>query len=135
MGVRRYRCVGRGLAPRESVTDLLLRFFIGGTVVSAFAAIGQLFEPKTFAGLFGAAPSIATATLALTYVERGRAATATSAQWMAVATAALFLYATCCVWACRRRRIPVWLGAVASWVVWGAAAVALWWMLRGVLVA
>lgn len=28
-----------------SVADLILRFFLGGAVVSAFAAIGELFEP------------------------------------------------------------------------------------------
>jgi len=32
--------------------------------VSAFAVIGDLFKPKSFGGLFGAAPSVALATLA-----------------------------------------------------------------------
>ncbi len=114
------------------MTDLLLRFFLGGAVVSAFAVIGELFEPKTFAGLFGAAPSMAVATLALTYAERGPAATAISARWMLVATAALVLYGTCCVWVCRRTWIPVRLGAIASWVVWGVTGGAFWLMLRGV---
>jgi len=115
------------------VPDLVLRFFIGGAVVSAFAAIGELFEPKTFAGLFGAAPSVAMATLALTYLKLGPSATSTSARWMLVATAALLVYGTSCVWACRRRWIPVWLGAIASWLVWGVTAFALWLALRGVL--
>jgi len=39
--------------------DLLIRFLIGGTVVSSFALLGEIFQPKSFAGLFGAAPSIA----------------------------------------------------------------------------
>src|ERR1051325_4379092 len=125
----------RALHGIGDVADLILRVFIGGSVVSACAAIGALFQPKTFAGLFGAAPSIATATLALTYVKLGAADTATSARWMVIGAGALFVYATCCVLACRQRRIPVWLGAVASWLVWAAAAYALWWMLRGVLVA
>src|ERR1700680_3152638 len=45
--------------------ELLFRFLIGGTLVSTFALIGDLFKPKKFAGLFGAAPSIALATLGL----------------------------------------------------------------------
>ena len=45
--------------------ETLLRFFIGGAVVSAFALLGDLFKPKSFAGLFGAAPSVALATLGL----------------------------------------------------------------------
>jgi hypothetical protein len=114
------------------VADLLVRFLLGGTVVSVFAAIGEVFEPKTFGGLFGAAPSVAIATLALTYVQRGPTAIVISVHWMAVATVALVVYGTCCVWLCRYRRIPVWLGAIASWLVWAATAGASWWVLRGV---
>jgi hypothetical protein len=125
--------LGHAFAAAISVSDLLWRFFIGGAVVSAFAAIGELFEPKTFAGLFGAAPSVAIATLALTYVHLGRAAVASSARWMLIATFALLLYSGCCVWACRRRALPVWLGATAPWLVWATTAYALWWLLSGVV--
>ena len=38
------------------MTELLLRFVIGGTLVCLFAFLGDLFKPKSFAGLFGAAP-------------------------------------------------------------------------------
>src|SRR5208283_2188450 len=41
--------------------DYVLRFLAGGIAVSAFAALGDALRPKTFAGLFGAAPSIALA--------------------------------------------------------------------------
>lgn len=50
--------------------ELLLRFLIGGSVVSLFAIAGDVFRPKSFAGLFGAAPSVALATLALTVWQR-----------------------------------------------------------------
>jgi hypothetical protein len=43
-----------------------LRFLVGGIAVSAFAALGDSLRPKSFAGLFGAAPSIALATLLIT---------------------------------------------------------------------
>jgi hypothetical protein len=59
--------------------DLLLRFVIGGLVVCAFALIGDLFKPKSFGGLFGAAPSVAIATLALAVHKDGSSYAALSA--------------------------------------------------------
>jgi len=49
--------------------DLGLRFLIGGVIVSLFALLGDLFKPKSFAGLFSAAPSIALATLGLAFLK------------------------------------------------------------------
>ena len=51
--------------------DIIIRFLIGGLFVTAFAMIGDLFKPKSFAGIFGAAPSVALATLALTLSKNG----------------------------------------------------------------
>ena len=48
-----------------------LRFLAGGIAVSAFAAFGDTLRPKSFAGLFGAAPSIALATLLITLSQKG----------------------------------------------------------------
>ena len=36
--------------------EYLVRFLVGGIVVSAFAVLGDLLRPKSFAGLFGALP-------------------------------------------------------------------------------
>jgi hypothetical protein len=47
---------------QQTMRDLILRFFIGGTVVSLFAILGDLFRPKSLAGLFGAAAADATGT-------------------------------------------------------------------------
>ncbi len=52
--------------------DILTRFLIGGAVVSTFATMGDLLKPKSFAGLFGAAPAVALATLTLTVGAEGR---------------------------------------------------------------
>jgi hypothetical protein len=113
------------------IGELALRFVLGGAVVSAFAVIGEVFEPKTFAGLFGAAPSVALATLALLYRSDGAEATATAARWMVIGAVALFVYGSCCVAACHRRRIPVAMAAIASWLAWLGVAFALWFALRG----
>lgn len=52
--------------------EYLIRFIAGGIAVSGFAAVGDILRPKSFAGLFGAAPSIAIATLLIAYFKDGR---------------------------------------------------------------
>src|SRR5207237_266390 len=52
--------------------ELALRFVLGGLMVSLFAVCGELFKPKTFAGMFGAAPSVALATLSIAFATHGR---------------------------------------------------------------
>ena len=49
-----------------------LRFLAGGIAVSALAALADTLRPKSFAGLFGAAPSIALATLLITLSQKGQ---------------------------------------------------------------
>ena len=44
--------------------EIIIRFVVGGLAVSAFAVLGDVLT-RSFAGLFGAAPSIALATLAI----------------------------------------------------------------------
>ena len=51
--------------------EYLIRFLAGGIVVSAFAVLGDVLRPKSFAGLFGAAPSVALATLSLALWKEG----------------------------------------------------------------
>jgi hypothetical protein len=53
------------------MTEYLVRFLIGGVVVSAFAMLGDILRPKSFAGLFGAAPSVALATLGIALYGHG----------------------------------------------------------------
>ena len=72
--------------------QLLLRFLIGGTLVSLFALAGDVLRPKSFAGLFGAAPSVALATLALTVWHSGVAVAAIEARSMSVAAGAFVVY-------------------------------------------
>ena len=38
--------------------EFLLRFLAGELAVSIFALLGDVLRPKSFAGLFGAAPSV-----------------------------------------------------------------------------
>jgi hypothetical protein len=108
------------------VTTLLLRFLIGGLVVSAFAILGDLFRPKSFAGLFGAAPSIALATLSLTIHKEGAAYAAIEARSMIAGAAAFFLYACAVSWILMRYRPPTLIPTLGLMPLWFAAAFGLW---------
>ena len=69
-----------------------LRFLAGGIAVSAFAALGDTLRPKSFAGLFGAAPSIALATLLITLSHKGAPFAAVEGRSMIVGAFALAAY-------------------------------------------
>ena len=109
--------------------EILLRFAIGGVVVSSFAILGDVFKPKSFAGLFGAAPSVALATLALTLASESRWYAATEARSMIAGAVAFFVYASWVSWLMMRYKwkalavtassIFLWLGtALGLWYVW-----------------
>ena len=51
--------------------EYVMRFVAGGLIVSAFAIAGDMLRPKSFAGLLGAAPSVALATLGIAVVQQG----------------------------------------------------------------
>jgi hypothetical protein len=111
------------------IGELLLCFVLGGVIVSAFAALGELFEPKTFSGLFGAAPSVAIATPSIAFVEENGAYVGTEARSMLLGFAALFVYSAACIATTDRECIPVWVGAVLGWAMWAAVAFTGWLLL------
>jgi len=102
------------------MTEIVARFFIGGVVVSCFALLGEIFRPKSFAGLFGAAPSIALATFGLTIVKHGHGYAAIEARSMIFGAIAFFVYACASSFILMRFKpsalattttlMPVWFG-------------------------
>jgi len=100
----------------------LIRFLIGGAVVSAFAALSEVFRPKSFAGLFGAAPSIALATLSLTLVTSGKAFAAIEARSMIFGAVAFFLYASLCSRMLMRHKFSALATTVMLLPVWFAVS-------------
>jgi hypothetical protein len=109
--------------------QMMLRFLVGGAVVSAFAAVGDLLKPKSFAGLFGAAPSVALATLGLTIATDGPSYAGVEARSMMGGAIAFFVYASFVSWIMMRHQwkalwvttcsIPLWLGvAMVLWCIW-----------------
>jgi Protein of unknown function (DUF3147) len=110
------------------MSDLIVRFFVGGLVVSFFAMLGDMLRPKSFAGLFSAAPSIALATLALTIHRYGKGYAAEEAITMLFGSIAFFVY--CVLVSCILRRfrpsaltasfamLPIWFAiSIVSWMV------------------
>ena len=106
--------------------DLIIRFLIGGTLVSVFAAVGDVVRPKSFAGLFGAAPSIALATLGLTVATEGRGYAAIEAHSMVAGAIAFFVYASVVSKVMMRYKPPALATASTLMLVWFAVAFGLW---------
>ena len=74
------------------MTEYVVRFFLGGMVVSAFAMLGDILRPKSFAGLFGAAPSVALATLGIAVYRQGAGYAALQSRAMTAGAIALAIY-------------------------------------------
>jgi hypothetical protein len=110
------------------VKDLILRFVIGGSVVSAFAALSDVLKPKSFAGLFGAAPSIALATLGLTIAANGKMYAATEARSMIAGALVFFLYAYLCSWLMLRRKLKAMVVTISALGAWLAYSISIWYL-------
>ena len=106
--------------------ELIFRFLIGGTLVSAFALVGDTVRPKSFAGLFGAAPSIALATLGLTVATEGRYYAAIEARSMIPGAIAFFIYALIVSKVMMRYKPPALVATSALMPVWLVTAFGLW---------
>jgi hypothetical protein len=106
--------------------EILLRMIIGGTLVSAFALLGDIFKPKRFAGLFGAAPSVALATLALTAETQGKLYAAIEARSMVAGAIAFFVYSSCVCWLMFRYKCPALLVTLLLMPVWIVTAFGIW---------
>ena len=108
------------------MTQILVRFLVGGAVVSAFAAVGDMLKPKSFAGLFGAAPSVALATLGLTLFAEGGPYTAIEGRSMIAGAAALFAYASVVSWIMMRYHFKALLTTICSMPLWFGVACGVW---------
>ena len=114
------------------MTDLTLRFLIGGIVVSVFAILGDVVKPESLGGGFAAAPTIALATLALTMHKHGGVYVATEARSMVAGAVAFFAYACVVSFVLMRKRPKALTTAIALLPIWFAMAAGLWalWLRR-----
>jgi predicted signal transduction protein with EAL and GGDEF domain len=114
------------------VVDTILRFLIGGLVVSVFAILGDMIKPESLGGVFAAAPTIAFATLSLTLHKHGAAYIAIEARSMVAGAIAFFIYACCVSFTLVRWRPKSLTATITLMPVWFATAAALWalWLRR-----
>jgi hypothetical protein len=116
----------------EEVMDMMLRFLVGGMVVSVFAILGDVVKPESLGGVFAAAPTIALATLMLAMHKHGGVYVATEARSMVAGAIAFFAYACVVSFALMRWRAKALATAIALLPVWFATAAGLWalWLRR-----
>jgi len=110
------------------VADILWRIVVGGVVVSTFALLGDLLKPRSFAGLFGAAPSIALATLALTVNKDGRGYASIEARSMILGSLAFLVYALVVSRVLLRGRVSALAVASTALLLWLGCAFGLWYV-------
>jgi hypothetical protein len=108
------------------VTPYIFRFLVGGLLVSLFAALGDVLKPKSFAGLFGAAPSIALATLGLTLISDGKPYAALEARSMIGGAAAFFVYAVACVHILMKNSLSTAATTASVLGLWLIVAISAW---------
>ena len=106
--------------------EIIIRMLVGGLAVSAFAILGDIVKPKSFAGLFGAAPSIALATLLLTIFKEGPGYAAIEGRSMLLGAFAFFLYAWVVMRAMLTARWSALRVTIAVIPVWCVSALGLW---------
>jgi uncharacterized membrane protein (GlpM family) len=95
---------------------LAIRGLAGGALVVLFSVAGELLRPKSFAGIFAAAPSIALASLLVTTASRGEVAVRASAVGMIIG--AIALVAACVIGVDSVKRFRALRGSLASILVW-----------------
>jgi hypothetical protein len=108
---------------------MLIRFLVGGIVVCAFAMTGEVVEPKSLAGVFGAAPSVAIATLSLTIWKEGRLYASQESRSMVAGGLAFLIYAWCCMAILPKTNWKTRTMSAAMLIVWGITALGCWFFL------
>jgi uncharacterized membrane protein (GlpM family) len=111
------------------MSELVIRFLVGGLVVSLFAMLSDALRPKSFAGLFGAAPSIALATLGLTIHKNGRPYAALESHSMMLGAVAFFVYAATASWALRHYKLSALGASLTLLPIWFLVSFCLWHLL------
>lgn len=106
--------------------ELILRFVIGGAIVSFFAAIAEVVRPKSFAGLFGAAPSVALTTVGIAIAQHGKDYAATEARSMVFGAIAFLIYAAAASWILMRYKTRALVTTAGLLPLWLAASLAFW---------
>jgi uncharacterized membrane protein (GlpM family) len=109
--------------------EFVIRFVVGGAVVSGFALLGDLLRPKSFAGLFSAAPSVAIVTLAIAFRAENANYVREEAQAMFFGSIALAVYSLLVCWLLMRKRASALASTTAALIAWfgvGGSLLMIW---------
>lgn len=106
----------------HDVLVLLLKGLAGGALVVVFALLCEGLNPKRFAGLFGAAPSVAIAGLAITLLDKGAGEAHQNTIGMIAGGVGMVGYAAAVVpllkrWGAKRAAaagLPIWAATAAA---------------------
>lgn len=104
------------------VIEFGFRFLIGAIVVSLFAVLSDLFSPKSFGGLFAAAPSVGLATLSLAIADQGVGYASIEARSMMLGAVALFVYSQATAYFVMRYNWPSLPVSAVALVLWFGVA-------------
>jgi len=104
------------------MTEYVVRFIAGGMIVSAFAILGDMLRPKSFAGLLGAAPSVALATLGIAVVQHGPHYAAAESWTMIYGAVALGCYSVAVCHLLMRYSLNALPATILASAVWLAVA-------------
>jgi hypothetical protein len=106
--------------------EYAIRFVAGGLLVCIFAVIGDVLRPKSFAGIFCAAPSVSLATLSLVIAGLGKRYAALEARSMIAGALALLVYSFVSMRLMGKYRIHALRATIAALGVWLACAIGIW---------
>lgn len=101
--------------------DIVFKALFGGTMVVVFALVSELFQPKSFSGIFSTAPSVALGSLGVSLFTRSGHYVADACEGMVLGAIALLCY---CLTAVPTLR---WLGAVQG----AGLALVAWFLVAG----
>ncbi len=101
---------------------VIVKAVAGGSLVVVFSLLSESLQPKRFAGLFGAAPAVAIAGLAVTLVSKGVLDARDDSLGMIAGSVGMAAYA--CAAVLLLKRTPSLVASVAGLAVWLAVAVA-----------
>ncbi|TMG20058.1 MAG: DUF3147 family protein [Chloroflexi bacterium] len=110
----------------KEVVLLLVRTLAGGVIVALFAVLGDALKPKMFAGLFAAAPSVASVRLLVNGIAMGPAKDQMSAVGMIAGAVGLVVYSLAAALLVKHLKAVV--GSALAWVAWFIPAGAVYWV-------
>jgi uncharacterized membrane protein (GlpM family) len=104
----------------NDVFMLAVKGCLGGTFVVLFAALSEPLTPKSFAGLFAAAPSIALAALVVTGITKGARADHEQSLAMVFGAGAMVCY--CLTAVISVDRLGALRGSIVAFAAWASIA-------------